>query len=212
MRISFLSLILGLVIGILLIVIIYYGIYKAFNIYFKIRHPFSSSTDIVSESSIYTPPPKLSISEWMNKFDNEFIASGDVFIFDENDLSLSIDESRKYLKLTKFNSTDKMQKWKLFFFKDPNDPYEDTEGIIYNNSTNQYIFFLEDELKLVSLDSPYILNSPVGNFSVECIQSSNKISNPKKEFWLYADPKAKVLKTIKNKKNAMNFFVSVIKT
>ena len=214
MKISILSLVLGLIIGVLLLGFLYYVAYKSFDTYLKIRHPLKkSSTELKSPTQ--PPANKMYISEWMSNsqkgnisnFEN-FIADGEVYLFDKNGKSIAINETRNFLKVVNFNSTDKLQKWRLYFFKNPNDPYEETEGIIYNAGANKYISFEGDQIVLKDLKEPYTLNAPTGMFNIECIHSSNKISDTHEEFWITSEKD--ILKTTKNKENAMDFFVAII--
>lgn len=203
MKISFLALIVGIIVGVLVICLLYYSAYKSFDFIFKIRHPLKSN------STALPPPEKKSISEWMNSFGEHDIAFGDVFLFDKNGLSISIDETRKKLKVVKFNHTDKMQKWKLFFFRDPNDPHEETEGVIYNIATNKYISFKNGDIILEDLPEPYTINVPIGSFVAKSKSESNKLSDLNGEFWITVDYSNHMLKTTENKKNATEFFVMV---
>lgn len=207
MKISLLSLIVGIILGVLIIGLLYYGAYKSFEIYFKIRHPFkkSSAEGPLPESEITTPPKnKLYISEWMNiPGEDEYISKGDVYLFNKNKI-VAIDETRKFLKLTDFNSTDSLQKWKLFFFKNPNNPFENTGGIIYNEATHKYISFENGDISLKDLEESYGVDS----FNVEVIQYANKLSDKFGEWWITNEES--LIKSTKNEKNAMEFSVAVI--
>jgi len=204
MRISFLSLIIGICVGIFLVGIVYYGIYYIWGKYQAVRHPFKvfSATPPPSQSSI-------SFSEWLNRNEENYIFSENVFLRVGDGKVIAIDEDRKKLKLKNLNSTDKSQLWRLHFYKNPNDPYEKEQGVIYNLDSNKYISFDEDgDIILKDLLEPYGLNIPHGNVNIECTHDFNKISNIDKNVWIYVDQNK--IKTTKNRKNASDFFVTIL--
>ena len=230
MKITITSLIIGLILGAILIFFTYYIAYKAFESYQVVRHPFgggkkgsqalsplqfSGDSQVSGEyyPSEYSPQESLKmvgLGKWLNSPEafggDEYISSGITFIRINDGRSLALDESLQNLIIKKFNLTDEYQKWFLYFYGNPNNPFENKQGIIYNIKYNKYISFEGYNIILKKFKKPVDLKYPVGNFNVECMQSSDNILNL--EGNLYMSLKNNLFELTPDKSLAVNFLIS----
>lgn len=204
MKISVLGLIIGIVVGILLVGLIYYSAYYLFEKYQKVRHPFGKNSKTENPSEIKT----LSLSEWVNfsnTCDNDYISDDTVFLKTEEKY-LAVDESQSKVIVKSFNTTDKYQKWRIIFYKDPDNPFKSNNGIIYNMGCGKYIDFENSKVVLRDLEEPIEMKCPIDNFEISVTQIANNISNLDKNVYLSLE--GNNISGTLNKKNASVFFVS----
>jgi hypothetical protein len=213
MKINFLQLIVGLIVGVLLVGLIYYGAYYLFEKYQTIRHPFQRSKSSSPPPSPSPSPTTVSLSEGINSKDNigtcesEYIIDSDVFLKVKGK-TLALDETLTKIVTTQFNPTDKYQKWRIIFYKDPNNPFGRSQGFIYNVGFNKYLSFENSTLVLKDIEDPIDMKCPVDNFRVELVHFQNQISNLEENIFL--ELQNNTIITTSNRKKACDFFVTYL--
>jgi hypothetical protein len=209
MKINFLQLIVGLVVGVILVGLLYYGAYYLFEKYQRIRHPFKRSSH---EKAPPPSPTTLSLSESINTpsdiCDNEYIMDRDVFL-KVNGKALAVDETLSKVITKPLNLTDKYQKWRIIFYKDPNNPFGKSQGFIYNIGCDKYLSFENSILVLKDMEEPIDIKCPVDNFRVELVHFQNQLSNLDETVFLELQNGNKIIST-SDRKKASDFFVTYL--
>jgi hypothetical protein len=215
MAIGIMSLIVGIVAGVLLIAFIYYGVYYLDEKYAAVRHPFKKSPTPSAEP---TNLSTASLSKSINVDDGynekcpedrvsfigllETTASASASGSSASAMCVVIDETGKKLILAKINNLDSSQKWMFIFQKNNADPLSNNGGFIYNLKMKKYIFFDGNNLNLV--DGNFI--GCRENFIIGCFQDSDKISNLQRNAWLSLEGNNITITT--DRKKSINFSIT----